>query len=350
MHSEVQSYYGKTLQSSSDLQTNACCTATDTPNYLKEILSQINDEVMAKYYGCGLIAPEALNGAHVLDLGCGAGRDCYAIAAMVGEEGSVTGVDMTPEQLAVANTHIDYHRQQFGYSQANTRFLHGYLEQLNELDLEPASFDVIVSNCVLNLCMDKAAVLKHAYSLLKPGGEMYFSDVYIDRRIPSELTNDPLLYGECLSGALYWNDFIHLAKQAGFLDPRLVEDRPLTIENASIEQKVGSARFYSATYRLFKLDNLEPDCEDYGQAVRYKGSIAHNPDFFILDKHHIIDTNRIFPVCGNTYQMLKNSRFAHHFDFYGDMKTHFGIFPNCGKPIPFDETSNADSTNNGGCC
>ena len=253
MHSEVQDYYGKTLQSSNDLQTNACCTDAAVPDYLKAILSQINDEVMAKYYGCGLIAPDALQGAHVLDLGCGAGRDCYAIAAMVGEQGSVTGVDMTDEQLAVANKYIDFHQQQFGYKQANTRFLQGYLEQLDKLDLDNDTFDVIVSNCVLNLCMDKALVLKHAYNLLKTGGEMYFSDVYADRRIPADLAADPVLYGECLSGALYWNDFINMAKQAGFLDPRLVESRPLTIENPAIEEKVGNIKFYSATYRLFKL-------------------------------------------------------------------------------------------------
>ena len=350
MHSDVQDYYGKTLQSSSDLQTNACCTDTSIPDYLKVILGKINDEVMAKYYGCGLIAPEALDGTRILDLGCGAGRDCYALAAMVGEHGSVTGVDMTPEQLEVANKHVDFHRQQFGYEQVNTQFLQGYLEKLNELPLEPNTFDVIVSNCVLNLCMDKAAVLRHAYSLLKPGGEMYFSDVYADCRIPSELANDPLLYGECLSGALYWNDFIHLAKQAGFIDPRLVEDRPLTIENAEIEAKVGSIRFYSATYRLFKLDHLDPDCEDYGQAVRYKGSIPHNPQAFVLDKHHVIETDRVFPVCRNTYHMLKDSRFSAHFDFYGSGQTHFGIFSGCGTAMPFDEVDDESMINSSNSC
>ncbi len=347
----MQDYYGKTLQSSQDLQTNACCTDSTISDYLKAILSKINDEVMARYYGCGLIAPEALDGAHILDLGCGAGRDCYALSAMVGEQGSVTGVDMTEEQLAVANKYQDFHREQFGYQKANTRFLQGYLEQLDELALEKSFFDVIVSNCVLNLCMDKSAVLKHAYSLLKPGGEMYFSDVYADRRIPTELAKDSVLYGECLSGALYWNDFINLAKQAGFADPRLVEDRPLTIENPAIEQKVGNIKFYSATYRLFKLDNLEPSCEDYGQAVRYLGTVENSLDGFILDKHHSIETGRVFPVCSNTYNMLKHSRFAKHFEFFGDTTTHYGIFEGCGTPVPFDiSASTEEAVNSGGCC
>jgi len=352
MHTEVQEYYGKTLQASEDLKTNACCTADTPPDYLKNILSQINDEVAAKYYGCGLIAPSLLKGAHILDLGSGSGRDCYVLSALVGEHGSVTGVDMTLEQLAVANQYIDYHREKFGFPKANTRFLHGYLEELDKLDLETNSMDVIVSNCVLNLCMDKEAVLKHTHSLLKEGGELYFSDVYADRRIPQQLAQDPVLYGECLSGALYWNDFIEMAKRAGFADPRLVEDRPLTIENSEIENKLGNIRFYSATYRLFKLDNLEPACEDYGQAVCYKGTIAEQPNQFILDKHHVIETGRMFNVCGNTYSMLANSRFAKHFDFFGDTEQHYGIFTGCGTSIPFDTETpveNFPSTSDS-CC
>ena len=73
-HENVQEYYGKTLQSSADLQTNACCEPAEMPSWLKKILAQLHDEVLMRYYGCGLIAPEALKGARVLDLGCGAGR------------------------------------------------------------------------------------------------------------------------------------------------------------------------------------------------------------------------------------------------------------------------------------
>jgi len=351
MREDVQDYYGKTLQSSSDLQTNACTTADAPPAYLKPILAKVHDEVMAKYYGCGLIAPTALEGVKVLDLGSGSGRDCYVISALVGEQGSVTGVDMTDEQLAVANRHVEYHREQFGYATANTRFVKGYLEELDQLDLEPNSFDVIISNCVINLCSDKAAVLRHARSLLKPGGEMYFSDVYADRRIPEALAKDSVLYGECLSGALYWNDFINIAKQAGFHDPRLVEDSPLSISNPAIEAAVGNIRFYSATYRLFNIDTLEPACEDYGQAVRYNGSIEQSPHAFILDNHHVIETGRLFPVCGNTYDMLQQSRFAQHFSFFGDRQQHLGIFADCGTPIPFDATATTEATaTSGGCC
>jgi arsenite methyltransferase len=96
-----------------------------------------------------------------------------------------------------------------------------------------------VSNCVINLSVDKLAVLCGAYELLKPGGELYFADVYCDRRLPDAVRADPLLYGECLGGALYWNDFVPMAKQAGFLDPRLVTSRPIDVENEAMRAKLG---------------------------------------------------------------------------------------------------------------
>lgn len=350
MHEQVKEYYGKTLQGSQDLQTNACCTDTDLPAYLKPVLASIHDDVMTRYYGCGLIAPAALRGMRILDLGCGAGRDVYALSALVGESGSVVGVDMTEEQLAVANQHRDYHAQRFGFAESNVTFLHGYIEKLDLLNLPDNSFDIIVSNCVINLSPDKAAVLKQAHRLLKPGGELYFSDVYADKRVPAQLVDDPLLYGECLSGALYWNDFVNLAKRCGFADPRLVEDRPITVSNAAIQEKLGNLRFFSATYRLFKIDGLEPACEDYGQAVIYKGTIQHHPDVIVLDKHHVIQRGKVFPVCGNTYRMLNETRFKAHFDFIGTWDNHYGIFEGCGTSLPFDTAVTGSTSSGGGCC
>jgi arsenite methyltransferase len=348
MQETVQKYYGETLSSTQDLQTNACCPAEGLPGFLKPLLAKIHDDVLARYYGCGLVSPELLDGLTILDLGCGAGRDVYVLSQLVGEHGQVIGVDMTEEQLAVARQHETYHQKAFGYKHSNVRFLHGYIERLDELDLADASVDIIVSNCVINLAPDKAAVLREAWRVLKPGGEMYFSDVYSDRRIPAALTNDPVLYGECLSGALYWNDFVPLARAHGFTDPRLVDDRPITIDNSELAEKIGNIHFYSATYRLFKLNELELACEDHGQSVVYRGTILHHPHAFVLDKHHFMEIGKQFPVCGNTWRMLHDTRFIDHFDFYGNFDQHFGIFPGCGMGIPFD--NGASSEQKGGCC
>jgi SAM-dependent methyltransferase len=346
----VKDYYGKVLKSSKDLKTSACCDGGGVPAHLEALLANVHEEVRAKYYGCGIVVPAALQGMRVLDLGSGSGRDVYLIAQLVGPEGEVVGVDMTDEQLATANRHVDWHMRQFGYAKPNVQFRKGYIEQLGALDLNPASFDVIVSNCVINLSVDKLAVLRGAYDLLKPGGELYFADVYCDRRLSAEIKADPLLYGECLGGALYWNDFLPMAKEAGFGDPRLVTSRPIAIENEAMRGKLGQAQFFSATYRLFKLDGLEPACEDYGQAVIYKGGVAEQPHGFELDGHHLIETGKVFPVCGNTWRMLADTRFRSYFDFIGDFSTHYGIFPGCGTSIPFATAATAPAKASGGCC
>jgi len=345
-HDLVQDYYGRQLQGTADLKTSACCDASSMPEWLKPLLARIHPEVLSRYYGCGLVCPPLLEGCRVLDLGCGSGRDVYALAQLVGPTGSVVGVDMTDEQLAVARAHQAHHAQVFGFD--NVTFLQGYIERLDELGLEPGSFDVIVSNCVVNLSPDKDAVLAGVQRLLKPGGEFYFSDVYADRRVPAAVKNDPVLYGECLGGALYWNDFQRLAQRHGFADPRLVNDRPLAVTDPQLAARTGNLSFHSATYRLFRLDGLESACEDYGQAVIYKGSIPEHAHRFVLDKHHDIQAGKVFPVCGNTWRMLHDTRFAPHFDFIGDFSTHYGIFEGCGSSLPFDSGTTAAAT--GSCC
>jgi len=344
-----------------DLKTNACCTAGSPPKYIQDCINNIHPEVISKYYGCGLCLPQyPLEGLNILDLGSGSGRDVYIASQLVGPNGKVVGVDMTDEQLEVAKKHLDYHTEKFGFG--NVEFKKGYLENLKDLELPAGSFDVIISNCVINLCSDKEAVLNECLDLLKPGGELYFSDVYANRRVPKSLQENEVLWGECLSGALYWNDFENMAKKVGFADPRLVEDAPITVKNADVEQIISesgndSLEFYSATYRLWKL-GLEPHCEDYGQAVIYKpksccgGGMDRYPSGWLLDKHHYFEAGKIHPVCGNTYKMLHDTRLKEYFDFIGTWDNHYGIFEGCGSSIPFTESDassdKGDST--GGCC
>lgn len=342
-------YYGETLAGTADLKTNACATLEAPAAAVRTALERVHPEVRARYYGCGLVAPEALEGSRVLDLGCGAGQDVYVLAQLVGESGEVVGVDATPAQLNIARRWQDWHAQAAGFARPNTRFLAGDIARLVALGLAPGSFDVIVSNCVINLVADKAAVLRAAHDLLRPGGEIYFADVYADRRVPTHLLADPVLHGECLAGAFYWGDFVAAAKAAGFGDPRLVADRPLAIGDPAIAARLEGIGFWSATWRLFRLDGLEPECEDYGQAVIYRGTVPGHEARLKLDKHHDIEVGRVFPVCGNTWRMLAETRFAPHFSFIGDFSRHYGIFPGCGGGCPFDAPG-AGAAATPGCC
>ena len=346
MHEIVQDYYGNQLKHTDDLKTNACCDTNVTPSWLKRPLSRIHPEILSRYYGCGLVCPPLLEGCRVLDLGCGSGRDVYLLSQLVGKSGEVIGVDMTDEQLTVANKYQDFHSDTFGYK--NVSFLKGYIEHLDKLNLEPNSFDVIVSNCVINLSPDKDAVLNGINLLLKEGGEFYFSDVYADRRVPTAVRNDPVLYGECLGGALYWNDFLQLTRRHGFVDPRLVTDKPILITNPELALRIGDLNFFSATYRLFKLKNLETSCEDYAQAVIYLGNIPEHADQFIFDKYHNIERGKKFPVSGNTWRMLHDTRYVNNFNFIGDFSGHLGAFPSYGSNMPFDTTANSKIASK--CC
>jgi SAM-dependent methyltransferase len=332
---QVQRYYGETLTSSTDLRTDACCDGGAVPEALKPLLADIHPEVSERYYGCGLVAPDALEGLRVLDLGCGAGRDVYLLSRLVGEQGEVVGVDMTAAQLAVAERHRDDHAERYGYARSNVRFVEGRIEALGALGLPADGFDLIVSNCVLNLSPDKAAVLPGAYQLLAPGGEFYFADVYADRRLPAALAEDPVIYGECLAGALYWADFLSLARAAGFTDPRLVDARPLAIDDAQVAEKVAPARFCSATYRLFKVDGLDPGAEDYGQTVTYRGDLPGGQDSWSLDQGRRFPTAQAVAVSSNTYHILQASRFRRHFAFDAGSGVHRGPFADARHPSPF---------------
>lgn len=320
----IQDYYGHVLQGSADLKTSACCAAEAPPDHLRGALARIHPEVTARFYGCGSPLPPALDGATVLDLGCGTGRDVYLLAQLVGPTGRVIGVDMTPEQLAVARAHQDWHATRFGY--ANTEFHEGFIEEL--AGIADATVDLVVSNCVVNLSPRKDLVFREVFRVLKPGGELYFSDVFADRRVPAALARDPVLLGECLGGALYVEDFRRLLAAAGCADARVCATSPVTIADPAIARKTGNIRFQSLTVRAFRLP-LEDRCEDYGQVATYLGTLPELPHHFDLDDHHRFVTGKPMAVCGNTADMVSGSRYARHFRVQGDKSVHYGLF-DCG--------------------
>jgi len=327
----VESYYGEVLAGAADLKTTACCPAEALPVWLRKPTANVADEIMARSYGCGSPIPPVLEGLTVLDLGCGTGRDCYVLSQLVGEGGRVIGVDMTDEQLDVARNHIDEHMARFGYKSANVEFRKGVIEDLASAGLEDNSVDLIVSNCVINLSADKDRTFSEIFRVLKPGGELYFSDVYASRRIPEALKHDKVLMGECLAGALYGEDFRRILNRHGIRDYRICARSPIEVEDPKLREQLGAVRFESLTIRAFKLD-LEDRCEDFGHVARYKGSIAHHGLSFELDDHHLFEKGRYVPVCGNTARMLSETRFGAHFDVLGDFSTHYGLFDCAEEP------------------
>lgn len=339
----VRNYYGKVLKNSKDLQTSACCSVETMPKHLLPILSEIHPEVSERFYGCGSPLPPELEGKTVLDLGCGSGRDVYLLSRLVGESGRVIGIDMTTEQLDVAKKHISYHTQKFGYGRPNVSFQCGYIEDLNTAGIANDSIDLIVSNCVVNLSPAKDRVFNEIFRALRPGGELYFSDVYADRRISEDLRHDPVLLGECLGGALYTEDFRRLMAKAGFTDVRVISKSALSIDNHALKQKVGMIRFSSVTVRAFKIEALEDRCEDFGQSAYYLGTIPENPDRFVLDDHHLFLVGVPLRICSNTAFMLSETRYRKHFKIIGDISTHFGLFDCAPGPL-------AQSTQTGSCC
>jgi arsenite methyltransferase len=162
-------------------------------------------------YGCG--NPTAIAGLQpgevVLDLGSGAGLDCFLSARQVGPEGRVVGLDMTDDMLALAESN----KAKLGVT--NVEFKKGVMEAM---PLPDATVDVIISNCVINLSPDKDAVFREAFRVLRPGGRVHVSDVVLLKELTPEEQQDLNLWAGCISGALEHNDYATRLRTAGFED------------------------------------------------------------------------------------------------------------------------------------
>lgn len=340
-HEDVSDYYGKVLQTNDDLKTSACCPLEAPPPRVQALLNNVHNTVQEKFYGCGSPLPIAAKGCTVLDLGCGTGRDAYILSQIVGENGRVIGVDMTDEQICVANQYVGWHMDKFGYKKPNVEFVKGYIEDLKTAGIEDNSVDIVISNCVINLSPDKEKVFSEIVRVLKPGGELYFSDVFAGRRISKDLQGDKILLGECLGGAMYTEDFRRMMGKIGIVDTRIMSKRQITLDDAEVQQKAGMIDFYSITVRAFKVD-LEDICENYGHVAYYNGTIPESPHSFVLDDHHEFKTGMPVPICGNTANMLSQTRFRDYFRVDGDFSTHYGAF-DCAPAVDSVDTT-------GSCC
>lgn len=213
-------------------QGNSCCASSSSccggPQLAWDIsrsLGYADDDLEAapagSNLGLGCGNPVALacleEGETVLDLGCGAGFDCFLAARRVGERGRVIGVDMTPEMICQARENA----RRGGYF--NVEF---HLGEIENLPLDDNLVDVVISNCVINLSSDKARVFREAFRVLKPGGRLMISDTVLLRELPDYIKNEPLAYVGCLAGAIMKEEYLGLVKKAGFQNVEVIEETP----------------------------------------------------------------------------------------------------------------------------
>ncbi|MBU7022543.1 MAG: arsenite methyltransferase [Theionarchaea archaeon] len=181
--------------------------------------------------GCG--NPVALaslqEGEIVLDLGSGAGFDCFLAAKKVGDTGKVIGVDMTPEMIDKARENAE---------ESNYRNVEFRLGEIEHLPTGDNSVDVILSNCVINLSADKKSVFEEAYRVLKPGGRLMISDMVLLKELPKEIRNSVNAYVSCMGGAILKDGYIDLVKNAGFVDVVIEKETPAIIEQTEDDPAV----------------------------------------------------------------------------------------------------------------
>jgi len=212
----VKDKYGQ-IASQSKLQSeSSCCGTSECCSTVDYTVLSEDYEKLAGYnpdadlgLGCGIPTEFAgiKEGNHVLDLGSGAGNDCFVARAIVGETGKVTGLDFTDAMLnkAMENT------SKLGFT--NIEFVKGDIE---EMPLPDNSFDVVLSNCVLNLVPDKTKAFAQIMRVLKPNGHFCVSDVVIKGTLPEKLRRNAEMYAGCVSGALGIDEYLEIINKQGF--------------------------------------------------------------------------------------------------------------------------------------
>ncbi|KAJ2488017.1 hypothetical protein IWW37_005008 [Coemansia sp. RSA 2050] len=348
VYESVRGYYSRVTPVSRALMSVGA--AAPAAAAVREALALVPRAVRERFYGCGEPLPAGIEGLRVLDLGCGAGRDCYVAARLVGVAGEVIGVDMTDEQLRVARESVGEYARALGY-QPHLRFAKGYIEFLGQVPgLYAGSIDLCISNSAVNLSPNKELVLRGVFDVLREGGEFQFSDIYADRRLPPHVRSHPALVGESVGGALYTEDFRRLCQRVGFADVRMASaPAAVRIDAPDLRDLVGATRFLSITFRLFKFARpqaaLEPTREDYGHVAVYRGTIAGQHARVRFDTQWAFEAQRPVLVDGNTALMLGESWLRRHFDVRGDRSVHFGAFAPAPAPAPrepWDADADAD--------
>jgi arsenite methyltransferase len=228
IHETVREHYAERIKNSASCCGSDACCSSNNSFYPEELLTTLPTDLTNTSYGCGdpITLAELKQGQTVLDLGSGAGLDCFFAAKKVGAAGHVIGVDMTPEMIERAQSSAKR------LNLTNVEFRQGYLE---ELPVEDDSVDVIISNCVINLAPDKAKVFKEAARVLKPGGKLAVSDIVTDGPLPEAIKKSMSAWAGCIAGALDVKDYQAAMQAAGLTN---ISVTPTYFDDAMIDETV----------------------------------------------------------------------------------------------------------------
>jgi len=257
----VREGYAEKVKTGSSCCTPAkscCCGGGSTVRSMSKSVGYAEEELDSvpdgANLGLGCGNPTALaslvEGETVLDLGSGAGFDCFLAANKVGEHGKVIGVDMTPEMLEKARENAE----KGGYR--NVEFRLGEIESLPAAD---NSIDVIISNCVINLSPDKERVFGEAFRVLKPGGRLMVSDIVLLKEIPDFIRDSVAAYVGCISGALMKDEYLDTIKKSGFQEINVLDESIFPIDCMAGDPTAGAI--------INKMDLSEDEIKDTASSV-----------------------------------------------------------------------------------
>lgn len=303
-------------------QPSLCCPTEYEGNYT----AVLPEEIIAKDYGCGDPTRYVNEGETVVDLGSGAGKNCYILAQKVGNKGKIIGVDFNDEMLSLARKYQGEMADKLSYH--NTEFVKGKIQDLKLpldklqqwLQVNPVtsvdkiaeyeaecdrlrekealipdnSVDVVISNCVLNLVrpQDKQQLFREIFRVLKRGGRAVISDIVCDEDPTPKILNDPELWSGCIAGAFRENNFLKMFEDAGFYGVEILkrEETPW--------QVIDGVEFRSMTVRAYK--GKEGICLERKQSVVYKGPWKQVTD----DDGHVFCRGERMAVCDKTYKIM----------------------------------------------
>ena len=228
IHDAVREHYAERIKSNASCCGSDSCCGPESSLYPADLLATLPGGESTVSYGCGdpITLASLQPGQTVLDLGSGAGLDCFFAAKKVGEAGKVIGVDMTPEMIERASSGAKRLNLQ------NVEFRQGYLE---DLPGDSGTVDVIISNCVINLSPDKAKVFAEAFRALKPGGKLAVSDIVTDGPLPDAIKKSLSAWAGCVAGAIEAKEYIGMMKSVGFSDVSIL---PVFFDKETVDSAI----------------------------------------------------------------------------------------------------------------